>query len=139
MVAQAGYDAVTRTFYIPAGTMYGFSVPERPTVDEVDRARSLIEDALGEFPFVDEASRANAFALLLRQKYGRQFWETSRWRLQMPHKQGAVRLSLFPSLQRRPAGTTSCLVVICRGDATGSDWTLTAQSPGATGISDIRI
>lgn len=50
MVAQAGYDAVTRTFYIPAGTMYGFSVPERPTVDEVDRARSLIEDALGEFP-----------------------------------------------------------------------------------------
>jgi hypothetical protein len=65
IVAEAGYDALTRTFYAPAGNMEGFFVPERPTADDVDAARALIEDALGEFGFVDEASRANAFALFL--------------------------------------------------------------------------
>jgi hypothetical protein len=65
IVVQAGYDAPTRTYYAPVGNMQGFFVPERPTGDDIDGARGLIEDALGEFPFVDQASRANAFGLFV--------------------------------------------------------------------------
>jgi hypothetical protein len=65
MVSQAGYDLLTRTYYAPVGNMQGFFVPERPTADDIDGARSLIEDALDDFPFIDEASRANAFALFI--------------------------------------------------------------------------
>ena len=33
--------------------------------DEIDGARSLIDEAILDFPFVDQASRANAFALFI--------------------------------------------------------------------------
>lgn len=63
---EAGYHAAGRTFYAPSP---GFSVPpvpERPTAADVARARALIvDDLLGEFPFVDGAERANAVALFL--------------------------------------------------------------------------
>ena len=65
IVAQEGYDPQTRTFYAPVGDLKEFHVPDRPTADDVDGARTLIEDAIGEFPFEDEASRANAFALFI--------------------------------------------------------------------------
>ena len=65
IVSQAGYDLSTRTYYAPVGNMQGFFVPERPTANDVDGARSLIEDALDDFPFADAASRANAFALFI--------------------------------------------------------------------------
>lgn len=65
IVSEPGYDAITRTFYAPVGNMANFSVAVRPTADDVEGARTLLEDALGEFPFADEPSRANAFALLI--------------------------------------------------------------------------
>jgi hypothetical protein len=65
IVCNSGYDPSTRTFHAPVGDLADFCVPERPTADDVHRARALIEDALGEFPFVDQASRANAFALFI--------------------------------------------------------------------------
>jgi hypothetical protein len=65
VVSKLGYDAGTRTFYAPTGCMAGYFVPERPTADDVDGARSLIEEALADFPFADAASRANAIALFI--------------------------------------------------------------------------
>ncbi len=65
IVAEPGYDSKTRTFYSPAGELNDFFVPDRPTADDVDGARALIEEALSDFPFEDEASRANAFALFI--------------------------------------------------------------------------
>jgi len=65
IVAREGYDFETRTYYAPVGDMSDFFVPDRPNADDVDKARALIEDALAEFPFEDEASRANAFALFI--------------------------------------------------------------------------
>ena len=50
------YDATTRTFYAPVGNIAEFFVREKPTADDVDGARGLIDDALGEFPFADQAS-----------------------------------------------------------------------------------
>jgi hypothetical protein len=40
-------------------------VSKQPTAAEVTAARDLLLDAIAEFPFVDHASRANAFALVL--------------------------------------------------------------------------
>jgi hypothetical protein len=65
IVSKPGYDAVTRTYLAPVGNMEGFFVPDRPTVDDVDGARGLIEEALAEFPFVDQSSFANAFGLFI--------------------------------------------------------------------------
>lgn len=61
-----GYHPGSRTLYAPAP---GFSVPpvpDHPSGADVERARRLIlEDLLGDFPFVSEAERAHAVALLL--------------------------------------------------------------------------
>ena len=65
IVSRPGYDPTTRIYYAPTGNMEGYSVRDRPTANDVAGARILIEDALGEFPFADEASRANAFALFI--------------------------------------------------------------------------
>jgi hypothetical protein len=65
VVATEGYDPATRTFYAPVGNLKEFFVPDRPTADDIDAARALIEDAIGEFPFEDEASKANAVALFI--------------------------------------------------------------------------
>jgi len=40
-------------------------VPEQPTDDEIVDAISLIDEAIGEFPYQDTASHANAYGLLL--------------------------------------------------------------------------
>jgi len=60
-----GYDAATRVFYPPCVDLPEIHVPHEPIFDEVYEAVSVIDDALEGFPFVDEASRANAYAMLL--------------------------------------------------------------------------
>lgn len=61
-----GYHTGSQTFYAPAA---GFSlppIPENPTAEDVNDARSLIVDELlGGFPFVGQAEIANAAALFL--------------------------------------------------------------------------
>lgn len=63
---RPGYHEDGGTFYAPAP---GFAVPEVPEVpspQDVSRAKSLIIDELmGDFPFVSEAERTNAVALFL--------------------------------------------------------------------------
>jgi hypothetical protein len=59
---SAGYDAATKLFYIPK---IGMKIPHlslRPTAEELQNAVNLINEALGDFPFVDSASRAAAWA-----------------------------------------------------------------------------
>ena len=41
------------------------AVPEHPTTEDVERALECIDDAIADFPFVDEASRANAIVSFL--------------------------------------------------------------------------
>ncbi len=61
-----GYHKAGRTFYAP---IPGFSIPRistTPTTEEIARAKALIlDDLLGEFPFISEAERANTAALFL--------------------------------------------------------------------------
>ncbi|MCX6031826.1 MAG: hypothetical protein NT169_21305 [Chloroflexi bacterium] len=60
-----GYDLETGLYYAPPA---GFELPEipaRPNSDEVQSAVGLLAEAISDFPFVDQASRANTWALLL--------------------------------------------------------------------------
>lgn len=65
VVCRPGYDSVTRTYYSPAGDMHGFGVLENPNADDLDGAIGIIEEVFHDFPFVDQASRANALALFI--------------------------------------------------------------------------
>lgn len=61
-----GYDQATRTMVVMDPDLAGIEVPDDPTADEIAQARKLILDEwLGDFPFPDEANRANALALVL--------------------------------------------------------------------------
>jgi hypothetical protein len=66
LVATPGYDPGTRLWYQPAPGVALPEVPDRPSRQQVARAKKLLlDDLLGDFPFQDEASRTNALALLL--------------------------------------------------------------------------
>jgi hypothetical protein len=60
-----GYDASTCLFYAPAPGLRLPKIPEIPTRDHVDVSLDLLDSAIGDFPFANEASRANAIASIL--------------------------------------------------------------------------
>jgi hypothetical protein len=63
---RPGYHEEGKTFYAPAPGFYVPAVPESPTDEDVEQAKSLILGGLlGEFPFVSASERANAVALFL--------------------------------------------------------------------------
>jgi Bifunctional DNA primase/polymerase, N-terminal len=65
LLDQPGHDLTTGLWLDPDGLTIP-RVPEHPTDEEIATARLLLEgELLGDFPFVDDASRANALALVL--------------------------------------------------------------------------
>lgn len=60
-----GYDQSTGVYYRPDPWLKVPPISESPSRDEIKQCVELILEAIGEFPYVDEASRANAIALLL--------------------------------------------------------------------------
>ena len=62
---RTGYDAATRLYYAPDPNLHIPAVTSTPSSDNNDAAISLIEQAIGEFPYADQASRANAWAAML--------------------------------------------------------------------------
>jgi len=65
LVTEAGYQASTRLFYEPVGELIA-AVPQTPDATHLRMAREIILlDWLGDFPFVDDASRANAIAIVI--------------------------------------------------------------------------
>jgi hypothetical protein len=63
---RPGYDEATHLIYVPAPDFEMPPIPDEPTEMEVAAAVDYINtELLGDFPFVDEASRANAWGLLL--------------------------------------------------------------------------
>lgn len=64
LVQDPGYDEATGVYYSP--TLDVGRIPDRPDEDGVERARRFVlEDVLGNFPWVDKADRANYVALLV--------------------------------------------------------------------------
>jgi len=60
-----GYDAATRLLYLPSPSLTIPPIPIEPQWEEIYAAQALIEEAIGEFPYQDFASRLNTYALLL--------------------------------------------------------------------------
>jgi hypothetical protein len=66
MLSTPGYHAAARLYYQPVDGFILPTVPATPGAAEVAAARTLIlDELLGDFPFVLEAERAHAVALLL--------------------------------------------------------------------------
>lgn len=63
--ANPGYDSLTCLFYAPAPGLRLPEIPESPMIDDVEAILDLIDSAIGDFPFVDTASKANAIASML--------------------------------------------------------------------------
>jgi hypothetical protein len=65
VVDAPGYDPSTGIVYAPAAGLRIPPFPARPSSKDARAAAVGIEDALGDFPWADESSRANAYGLLL--------------------------------------------------------------------------
>lgn len=65
VIDQPGYDAATRLCYMPAPEFAMPPVPDAPSSDRVTAARALLEEIICDFPFVDDAARANLLAALI--------------------------------------------------------------------------
>lgn len=65
VILAAGYDAATGLYYRPAEGLLVPHVSAKPTATDREDALALIDEAIGDFPYVDAAARANLLALLL--------------------------------------------------------------------------
>ncbi|MGH7390789.1 MAG: hypothetical protein ACREM3_15225 [Candidatus Rokuibacteriota bacterium] len=66
LLRAPGYHADTGIYYAPAAGLRVGQVAERPSGEDLARAKALLlEDLLVDFPFVGEAGRAHAVALFL--------------------------------------------------------------------------
>jgi len=65
LILQPGYDTATRLYYAPNPKLLIPPVADDPTDEDIVDAISLIDEAIGEFPYQDTASHANAYGLLL--------------------------------------------------------------------------
>jgi hypothetical protein len=66
ILTQPGYDQESGLFYTPASDLVVPELPENPTrEDAIQAAEFLLTEVLGDFPYVDRASRANALAAML--------------------------------------------------------------------------
>jgi len=65
ILTTPGYDAKTRLVYAPAPGLYVPEIPSEPNKLDVAAALDLLDEVVGDFPFVDDASKANALAMLL--------------------------------------------------------------------------
>jgi hypothetical protein len=59
-----GYDPTSRLMYCPDPSLNLIPVPEYPCGEEVRACVDILLQVIDEFPFVDNASRANALAIL---------------------------------------------------------------------------
>jgi hypothetical protein len=62
---QPGYDPATRLLYQMPPGFDPVPVPERPTSEDVAKALGLVDETIGDFPYANAASRANAVGFML--------------------------------------------------------------------------
>ena len=65
ILATPGFDKSTGLMYLPDPSLTVPSIPEYPSVTDIQQAVAIVDDVLFDFPFVDQASRANAWAVLV--------------------------------------------------------------------------
>ena len=65
VLAQPGYDALSRLYLVPSPGLENIEVPDQPCREHIDVALEVIRDVIGDFPFVDQASYANAVGAMV--------------------------------------------------------------------------
>lgn len=65
ILVKPGYDPVTNLYYFPVRDLVIPKISQNPTAGELKDAINLILEAIGEFPYLNEAHRANAAGLLI--------------------------------------------------------------------------
>jgi hypothetical protein len=65
VIQTRGYDPDSRLYYAPDPALILPDLAEEPTTDHRQIALEMVQDILVDFPFVDDASRANAIAAML--------------------------------------------------------------------------
>jgi hypothetical protein len=64
LLLTPGYHSAAGVFYESSGLLVP-PIPKEPTEDDIRRAVSTLAEPLAEFPFIGDAERAHAYALLL--------------------------------------------------------------------------
>lgn len=59
-----GYDWQSRLVYCPDAGLIIPEIPEQPTSHEIEACADILQGLVGDFPFADQASKANALAIL---------------------------------------------------------------------------
>ncbi len=62
---EPGYNSGLCLYYAPRTRLELPEIPEKPTKEQCSGAMNVIDDVIGQFPWVSEADRANYIALLL--------------------------------------------------------------------------
>ena len=63
---EPGYSPATQRYYVPDRGLVVPAISGYPTQQEIDQAKAnILEELLGDFPFVDDPSRAHTVAALL--------------------------------------------------------------------------
>ncbi len=65
LIDTQGYDPATRLYYAPTPHLTLPAIPEHPTEEDIINALSLLHEVIGEFPYENDSSYANALGLLL--------------------------------------------------------------------------
>lgn len=65
VVSEPGYDAASRLYLVPSPGLENIDVPEQPRPADIEAALEVIRDAIVDFPFVDQASYANAIGAMV--------------------------------------------------------------------------
>ncbi len=55
ILGTPGYDPISTVYYSPAASLKTFPLPDSPTQKQVAEAKALINEAVGEFPYADQA------------------------------------------------------------------------------------
>ena len=64
-LVEAGYDPITRAYFLPTPGFALPAIPPIPSKEDVDSALRLLDEVIGEFPFESSADKANCVALML--------------------------------------------------------------------------
>jgi hypothetical protein len=65
LITESGYDQQSHLLYVPADSLDLPVLPDTPNQHDITAAVAVIDDVIGDLPFVDQASKANAIASLL--------------------------------------------------------------------------
>lgn len=66
ILTTPGYDPPSRTFYHPPHDLAVPPVPVQPSSDDLTRARAIINEVIGDFPFASDADRTHAVGELVQ-------------------------------------------------------------------------